>query len=74
MRMRLNKEEAGYLPPQGVPFRCGDCKWFDSKLFCELVHGMVSKNGCCNLFTAPGNRMTGKWLSAEDGFEMLEME
>lgn len=55
--MKLNEagrlKAAGYLPPQGVSFRCGTCSYLgkrDESPYCFQgnVLAPVSPKGCCN--------------------------
>ncbi len=55
---RLKKAE--YVSPQGVPFMCGTCRFYDNRApgilgYCHLkeVEAIVEEEGCCDYWTSP---------------------
>lgn len=50
---RLQAPRVNYMGPKNGPFKCGHCKFFDSKKsFCQnkMIRTNVQAEGCCNLF------------------------
>lgn len=52
---KVPQQNAGYMDPQGVPFECDNCKFWQEPNSCSLVDGTIDPAGCCNLWTSPSD-------------------
>lgn len=70
-RRKLTQDEAGYVPPPDVAFKCATCMHFQWG-GCAIVEGTIEANGCCNEWERPGVPLNPKHVSGRDVEDILK--